>query len=73
MVDLDPVKKLNMVPSVQLPSQFNQGLYPIKGQDMPENFFGKLTDLTIWTDLLTTEEMVTFTSGCESSTSKKVS
>ena len=66
MIDLEPVKNLKMAPSVQLPSQFNQGLYSIKGEDIQNNFFGKLTDLTLWTDQLTTEQMVTFTSGCES-------
>ena len=66
VVDLDPVKNLNMVPSVRLPSQFNQGLYHIKGQNTSNNFFGKLSDLTIWTHQLTTEEMFAFMSGCES-------
>ena len=71
VVDLDPVKNLNMVPSVRLPSQFNQGLYHIKDQDISDNFFGKLSDLTIWTHQLTTEEMFAFMSGCESLPSKK--
>ena len=70
LINLGPANELNPESGVQLPSQFNQGLYSSKGQET-DYFFGKLTDLTLSTVQSSTEEMMAFTSGCDSLTDKK--
>ena len=71
IMNMDPANDLNSGSSVQLPRNFNQGLYSTTGQETPDHFFGKLADLTVWTDQLGTKEMVAFTSGCDSLTGNK--